>query len=310
MNKFRIYFIYLPEYVIIILLFIMIILRRSLLLTAICLMAIRQGLIAQPAADREELKYAPVISRVAVLSIHIRDTIVHDSIYHFLTEKLGLPVEYYPLTWMDRKYAGIFAGNMYLEPCGPYSNFSYASRDFRAIFFGLNCETDRSLSSLADDLTGRGIAISRDETIQVTDTAIIKQNIYFSVASGPGRTATHEDSLRTVLNRNTRNTLGIERIKEIRVGYPDKSALDKWEVLMKPSILSHDSLWVVNEDQSVRFVKSNIREVNAIVFKVRSVERAKKWLAENNLSGDVYGDDIALNRSATFGLLILLSEKE
>ncbi len=291
-------------------LYIMIILRRSLFLTAVCLMAGWQGLNGQPAADSEELKYAPVISRIAVLSIHIRDTIVHDYIYHFLTEKLGLPVEYYPLTWMDRKYAGIFAGNMYLEPCGPYSNFSYASPDFRAIFFGLNCETDRSLSSLAEDLTRRNIGISRDETIQVTDTAFIKQNIYFSVAAGPGRIVTHEDSLRTVLYRNTRNSLGIERIKEIMVCYPDKSALDKWELLMKPSILSHDSLWVVNEDQSVRFVKSTIREVKAIVFKVISVEKAKKWLTENNLSGNLYGDDIALNRSATFGLLILLSEKE
>jgi hypothetical protein len=305
-----IYFIYLPKYEMIIPLSVMISKVKTILLTAICLMTVIPVLNAQPANEQAEVKYAPVISRVAVLSIHIRDTIVHDSIYHFLTEKLGLPVEYYPLTWSARKYAGIFAGNMYLEPCGPYSNFSYASNDFRAIFFGLNCETERPLSSLAEDLAGRNIEISRDETIQVTDPAIIKQNIYFSIASGPGRTELHEDSLRALLYRNTQYSTGIERIKEIRVGYPDRSSLDKWAVLMRPSVLSPDSLWIVNKDQSIRFEKSSIREVSAIVFKVRSVERAKKWLTENNLYGEVYGDDIALDRSRTFGLLILLSGKE
>jgi hypothetical protein len=219
-------------------------------------------------------------------------------------------VEYYPEKWGDRKYAGVYAGNMFLEPCGPYSNFSYASNDFKAIFFGVNCESDRSLSSLTKDLTERHIEIKQDGSIQVTDTTIIKQNIYLSISSGPIQNKVSEDSLRSVMLNNNENTLGIERIKEIRIGYPNKAGLTKWENLILPAVMSRDGLWKINKDQSVRFVKSSIREVSAIVFKVKSLRKAKDWLSVNKLLGDISKDEIALDKSKTFGLLILLSEKD
>ncbi len=251
-----------------------------------------------------------LISRVSVLSIHVRDTLVHDSVYHFLNEKLGLSVEYYPVKWSDRKYAGLYAGNMFLEPCGPYTNFRYASDNFRAIFFGLNCESGRSLRSLAKDLTQRHIDLSQDGTIQVSDTSFINQNIYLSIASGKGPDKVKEDSLRSIMTDNNKNALGIERIKEIRICYTDEKCLDKWKKVALPSVISDAGLWKVNEDQSVRFVKGNIKEVNAIVFKVRSLDKARNWLSANNLLGNVSSDEIALDKSKSFGLLIILREAE
>jgi hypothetical protein len=252
----------------------------------------------------------PVISRVSVLSIHVRDTLVHDSIFHFLTDKLGLSVEYYPVRWNERKYAGVYAGNMFLEPCGPYSNFKYATNDFRAIFFGLNCESDRSLSSLAEDLTARHIEIMKDDIIHITDTAVIKPNIYFGISSGHIQNKVSEDSLRSVMVKNNINGPGIERIKEIRIGYPDNYCLERWKELIMPSQISDEGLCKINNDQTIRFVKSNIREVNGIVFKVRSLKKAKDWLIVNKLLGDMSKDEIALDRPKTFGLIILFSEKE
>jgi hypothetical protein len=254
--------------------------------------------------------FLPVLSRISVLSIHVRDTLTHDSVFHFLTDRLGLSVEYFPLKWNERKYAGVYAGNMFLEPCGPYSNFNYASNDFKAIFFGLNCESARSLTSLAEDLTQRHIEMKQDGSIEVTDTTIIKQNIYFSISSGPIQTRVNEDSLRLVLFRNNEKGPGIERIKEIRVGYTDNQSLGKWENLIRPSVISQSGLWKINEDQNIRFVKSSIREVSAIVFKVKSLEKAKNWLSVNNLTGRIFTDEIALDKSKTFGLFILFSEKE
>jgi hypothetical protein len=259
--------------------------------------------------DAGAKRFLPVISRISVLSIHVRDTLVHDSIFHFLKDKLGLSVEYYPVRWNERKYAGVYAGNMFLEPCGPYSNFKYATNDFRSIFFGLNCESERSLSALAEDFDERHIKTEQDGTIQITDTTIIKQNIYFSISSGPIQNKVSEDSLRSVMLKNNENGPGIESIKEIRIGYTDNKCLDKWKSLIKPSVISDACLWQVNEDQSIRFVKSSIREVSAIVFKVQSLEKVKKWLSANKLSGDISKDEIALDKSKTFGLIILFSEE-
>jgi hypothetical protein len=51
---------------------------------------------AQPVYETRVAYYSPVLSRISVLSIHVSDTVVHDSVFHFLTDKLGLAVEYYP----------------------------------------------------------------------------------------------------------------------------------------------------------------------------------------------------------------------
>jgi hypothetical protein len=108
--------------------------------------------------------------------------------------------------------------------------------------------------------------------------------------------------------RNTRNSLGIERIKEIRVGYADKKGLAKWKEVIKPSLMSDNRLWKINDDQSIRFIESDKREVNAVVLKVKSLKKAKDWLSENKLLGKVSKDEIALDSSKTFGLLIFLTE--
>lgn len=77
-----------------------------------------------------------IFSGLHTLSIHIQDPVNHDSVFHFLTDKLQLPVYYHPLAFGERKYAGVFAGNLVLEPCGPYTQFNYATSDFKAIFSG------------------------------------------------------------------------------------------------------------------------------------------------------------------------------
>ena len=225
-----------------------------------------------------------------------------------MTEKLGLSVDYYPLKFEDRKYAGVYAGNMYLEPCGPFSNFQYASNKFKAIFFGLNCESEKSIATLAEDLTSRNIPIKQTSTVQIVDTSFIRQNIYLNIASVGGSHVKREDSLRAEMSRRNENGLGIESIKEISVGYTEGTALLKWKKLIEPSEILPEGIWKVNDSQSVRFVKSSICEVIGIVFKVKSLKKSKAWLKENNLIGVVHKDEIEMDKLKTYGLSILLSE--
>jgi len=73
------------------------------------------------------LETISLFSRFHTLSIHVRDTVTHDSVFHFFVDKLNLPVYYFPVKAGTRKYAGVYAGNLVLEPCGPYTEFEYAS---------------------------------------------------------------------------------------------------------------------------------------------------------------------------------------
>jgi hypothetical protein len=262
---------------------------------------------AQTLKEDESESFTPLLSKLALVSVHVRSSSVHDSIFHLLTDKLGLSVEYYPETVGDRRYTCVYAGNMYIEPCGPFSNFNYDSRTFKAIFFGFNWDSDRSISSLVSGFNEKNIKTRQGDMIEVTDTSLVKSSIYFVIASR-AKPSRLDDSLRTVMLENNKTGLGIEKIKEVRVGYKDNDGLKKWMDLIKPSVLSKDGLWKPIEGPSIRFVKSNIREVNAIVFKVQSLKKAKTYLIGNNLLGTIYKDEIGLDKSKTFGLSIFLSE--
>jgi len=248
------------------------------------------------------------ISKISVLSIHVGNAAVHDSLFHFLTEILRLPVEYYPETYAGRWYAGVYAGNMFLEPCGPFSNFKYTRKNFKAIFFGVNCETQRQIQALARDLVNRDITVSQKDAIQVTDTALIGHDIFLNIAPANGSGLQREDSLRSELLMKNEENAGIEAISEIRIGYAGGKTLKKWKTFIEPSIMSKEGIWKINKDQSIRFVKSTLSEVTGIVFKVKSLEEAKAWLIKNNLAAEIRADEIEMDKSKTFGLSISIRE--
>ena len=256
----------------------------------------------------------PLIAKISVLTIHVSDTIVHDSVFHFLSDQLGLPVEYYPVRWGDRKYAAVFAGNMFLEPCGPFTNFKYARDYFKATFYGLNCESDRTISSLEQDLIARKIIFTKNNSIVITDTAITKQNLYFGISQREVLSQIKikdewaEDSLKVVLKNTTQNYAGIEAIKEVWIGYTGKGYAGKWNDLAKPGVISNTNIWKIRADQSIRFVKNDRMEVMGIVFKVRSLEKTRQFLMEKKLLGKSDIDFIELEPAKVFGLRVYFSE--
>jgi len=269
------------------------------------------------------------------LSIHVRDTISHDSVFHFLVEKLQLPIYYYPVGHNTR-YAGVYAGNLVLEPCGPYINrFSYASNDFRAIFFGLTFEPFESISQSAIGLTQRNINHqSGDSFIYIqNDSTLCGDNMTISLINrGPEKINDNKikDSLRSGMNTgleikykvyhiyeatpssytsaNYSNELGIEYVKEICVGYKDSLNLQKWKELISPAKLKDSKSWKVSDVLEFQFVKSNIKEVQSITFKVKSLEKAKLYLLKNNLFGYYSADRIEIDKKKAFGLSIYLTE--
>jgi hypothetical protein len=280
------------------------------------MMMLSQINIVQPETPQKPAtsKTIPLFSRFHTLSIHVRDTITQDSIFHFLADKLKLPVYYYPVRAGKRKYAGVYAGNLVLEPCGPYSNFTYASNDFRAIFFGLTFEPFKSISLSAMGLAERKVQyIEGDDYIYLKDSMLCGDNITISFMDrGQEKIKDYRkmDSLRFDMTTNTENELGIEYVKEIWIGYKDSANLQKWKEIIIPSLLINNEIWRKDDSLNFYFIKSNIKEAQSITFKVRSLEKAKQYLLKNNLFGRSIEHKIELDRTQAFGLLIYLTEED
>ena len=252
------------------------------------------------------------ISSLHTLSIHIKDPVIHDSVFHFFADRLKLPVYYNPLTLGERKYAGIFAGNLVLEPCGPYSNFKYATDNFKAIFFGLTFEPSLTISETSEFLLEQQILhdVVSDEFIYLKDPGLCSENITISFMDKHEKVKDHLkiDSLRSVM-RSGNSDPGIEYVKEIGIGFSSESNLQNWKKLISPSELSKGYSWKMNNMIDVQFSESKIKEVYEITFKVKSLKNARKYLSEQGLIGIDLKEEIILDQSKTFGLSIHLTEK-
>ena len=109
---------------------------------------------------------------------------------------------------------------------------------------------------------------------------------------------------------NYYNELGIEYVKEICIGYKNPSNLQKWKELISPSELIENEIWKESNILEFHYIKSNIKEVQSITFKVRSLEKAKQYLEKNNLFSSVVANKIQLDKAQAFGLSIYFTEKD
>ena len=108
---------------------------------------------------------------------------------------------------------------------------------------------------------------------------------------------------------NYNNELGIEYVKEICIGYKNSLALLKWKELIFPEELKDNKSWSRSNLPEFQFTKSDIKEIQSITFKVKSLEKAKQYLLKNNLAGIYIDNEIMLNKALTFDLQIYLTDE-
>jgi hypothetical protein len=251
----------------------------------------------------------PIIRGVHTLSIHVEDTLLFDSVYRFLNKKLHLPVYYSPLKIGQRKYVGLYAGNMVLEPCGPYENIDYADDYFKSIFYGLNFEVFHSLANCPGILDDRGINHQINKgSIYIRDSILCRENIFVGLYEIDDRDK--RDSLQSVLEYSVEAGPGIEYIKEIHIGYKEQVNLRKWQEFLYPLEISEDGLCKLNELLQLHFTRGKTNEVKGITFKIRSRNEALEYLEKHDLYDLIVRDRIILSQDNTFGLSISFSDKK
>lgn len=243
------------------------------------------------------------ISGMHTLSIHTRDTVTVNSIYNYLNEELKLPVYYTPVTIGMRKYAGIYAGNMVLEPCGPYENREYARDDFRAIFYGINFSVNDSLKYFDKTLNELGIGHQANKgSIYIRDSLLSNENIFTALYEI--RDKNQRDSLKSCLNSTTGGP-GIEYIKEIVIGYKGEENIRKWKEYFHPLEIQN-SVYRINDSLQIRFEQNKINEIKSITFKVKSLIKARQFLADNHIKFEGSLKQIRLDPDEIFGLIVFL----
>jgi len=103
----------------------------------------------------------PAAGDLHTVSIHVDGVEAYNATFRLLSEDFGWPVIYGKLLTAEdyarRNYAGIWAGNVVLEICGPYPK-EFAPGDRPARLHGLTFRPYESPEKSATELKERGVA--------------------------------------------------------------------------------------------------------------------------------------------------------
>jgi hypothetical protein len=103
--------------------------------------------------------------------------------------------------------------------------------------------------------------------------------------------------------------LGLEAIQEIIVGVTDLAAVEpRWQILLAPTAPSSPGFWQIGKGPAIRLIRHARNGLQALVWKVASLEQAKQFLSEKGLLGTVLEQQITIAPSKVQGLDIRLVE--
>ncbi len=261
-----------------------------------------------------------MVSQVHVLSIHVPDHAAFDAVFFFFRDVVQLPPVYgepsQPGNKEKRLYAGFSVGNAYLEPCGPYPSDAPFSSNRPARFHGLTFSPATTLAENAQDLTRRGISHSGvfgggsgPRFVNCSDASLSGKQLsvgFWEIQDKKDRV--NLGFVGSLLQQAKGGALGVKRLAEVRIGYSGQASLEQWANFLAPA--RHEgAVWFVGNGPALRLVSSQENQIESIVLKVESLEKAKAVLAQRNLLGKLTPDGIELDPTRTFGLRILLKEK-
>jgi len=259
----------------------------------------------------------PVVSSLHTVSIHVDSVETYNTLFQLWSGAFKWPVIFgKPLTAEQkdrRNFAGIWAGNIRLELCGPYPN-EFEPRDARARLHGLTfCPHDDTKNSAAEldrrailhriPSWGRPELLFKFVTIDDPDMSAPLFSIsIMQVVKSNGQTAEHE-SAQQKLMENRGGPLGLKRVREFRVAYPDDTALRKWQRLLD---MDGES-WSGAGGPVLRFVKGAGRGIQAAVLEVGSAEHCARALQDLGLPAARVSDRVV--ECAAHGVRLLLTEE-
>jgi hypothetical protein len=229
------------------------------------------------------------VSSLHTVSVHIDSPETYNALYRFFEKDLQWPVIYGKPWTSDRQgrrsYAGIWAGNVVLEICGPYAGETFPE-GVRARLHGLTFRPHQTTDQSTADLDRAriphkppfGNAEGGARFVVLDDPGLTSPTLAVSImqVGDRNREKTEQDAARTALAANRGGPLGIKSVKEIQVAYPNAPSLARWRQFLTPS--------QPGASPHLRFVEGPQGALTALVLQVESVPRAASFFRQ--IGGD------------------------
>jgi hypothetical protein len=288
---------------------------RHLTITALgCLNLL---IISGTADAGEQARTVPVVSRVHWITVHARTPEAFDSLYALFSRDLELPVFFSPEQHGARRYAAVLAGNVILEPCGPFPDSGYRSATILARWNTLTFRPSQSTADTQAQLKRQGVRHGSPRTepwdgkqISVDILGVNSPGMPVTVSEcveGEQALRAKLDALRAEMKSRKGGRLGIHGLDEVRIACTTEGRVAQWQAFLCP-IQAAEGVWPLSLPPHLRLVRGDRDEIVALVLKVESLARAVKQLKAMDMLGAQQGNMAAIKGGRTCGLAIYLRE--
>jgi hypothetical protein len=228
-----------------------------------------------------------------------------------------LPVFFEPEMHGARRYATVLAGNVILEPCGPFVDSPYRSASVLARWNSLIFRPHRPTADSILRLEQLGIEHGAPRTemwdgkqISMDVTGLGHRGmpvILSECVEGEEALNAKLGSLRDALKAAEGGPLGIHGVDEIHIGYSNDEFASRWRTFLSP-LQPTDGVWHLSAKPDLRLVPADRDELVALVLKVESLDRAVSQLTTMNMLGERQEQMVAIAEGRTCGLKIYLRQ--
>ena len=248
-----------------------------------------------------------------------------EPLFKFFRDSLGLPQVWDFKNFGDFASGGVWMGNVEFEVVTwkPPSGEKLPT-EFKGIAFEPVGYTD----DLIKELDRRAIKHGKPETTLVKDNEGRERVGWINTGlDGPGgippsnvsifvydstskekKTARNERS-NNALQTSQGGPLGVVRVKELAIGVSDlKAAAVKWQMLMDRPGQQFGDIYRFSLGPDIRLFAAPADGFKSIVLQVRSLQKAKEFLASRNLLKKSSDNTVAIDPSAVGGLSITLEQ--
>ena len=204
---------------------------------------------ASPTDANDSSAATSPFSRLHTISIHVKDLETFNAAFQLLNEDLKLPKkwgqEWQPEQDVKRMYAGFWAGNMCIEPCGPYDTDRFEGES-RAMFFALTFLPHESSAASAKILNMRGLAHDGQKAfLSVVDPHLSGDSCGVCIMDlgheNRLKDNAREAELQAELKASRGGTLGLIGVEEIVVRVTCDEGLDRWKRMFEPEVIGPEN---------------------------------------------------------------------
>lgn len=287
---------------------------RAVVLSSLGFLA---GSLGNPGFAQEDLqRAAPLFSRLHTVSIHVKDFQTFNEVFRFLKDDMELPLnwgrEWTPGNEGKKSYASFWAGNICIEPCGPYSTDEFEG-NARTMFFALTFLPFESSKASATELEKRGLGHDGQKAfLSVTNRNLSGGNCGVCIMDlgheSRAKDTAREAELQFLLESTGGGPFGVVGVDEILVRYRSEAGKRCWGSLLLQARKLDDNLWKLDDGPTIRLIESSNTGLAGLVLKVRSLSEAKKELEARDMLGKAGAHEVQIAQEKACGLTVILRE--